>query len=150
MLTFLFYISLYKALDQAPRHVEIIINPENIDIVEASTHISIKAVPIMDVSFTAFDPEDRHLFSYITNDSRLGLIYCHAFSVKSKVKNVKREDTEKGKYKDQRDKKRVMGENKPFKHFFLDFVTSGGFKNSFDRLSFQRIYLYMAYMNLCT
>jgi hypothetical protein len=65
--------------------VEINVYPESIDVVEANTHDIIKTVSIMEVTFTAFDPDDKRLFSYITNDSRLGLIYCHAFSVKAKV-----------------------------------------------------------------
>nr|BAG55496.1 protein tyrosine kinase [Monosiga ovata] len=77
-----------KALEQTPRNVDIVINPESIDIVEAESHDIIKTVSIMEVSFTAFDPDDKRLFSYITNDSRLGLIYCHAFSVKNKAAEI--------------------------------------------------------------
>ncbi len=73
-------------MEQTPRNVEIVIYPESIEVVEASSRELIKTVSIMEVSFTAFDPDDKRLFSYITNDSRLGLIYCHAFSVKSKAR----------------------------------------------------------------
>jgi hypothetical protein len=72
-------------LAQTPRNVEIIVSSDSIDVVEAASHEIIKTVSIMEVSFTAFDPDDKRLFSYITNDSRLGLTYCHAFSVKHKV-----------------------------------------------------------------
>jgi hypothetical protein len=42
----------------------------------------IKAVPIMEVSFTAGHPKDPKIFLWITNDARLGLKYCHAFQAK--------------------------------------------------------------------
>lgn len=85
-------------MHQVPRGVEIVITGTAIEVVDASTQVQessvhcltttkdiIKSVPIMEVSFTALDPKDKKMFSYITNDSRLGLMYCHAFSVKNRV-----------------------------------------------------------------
>ena len=50
----------------------------------------IRNVPIMEVSFTAVDPSTKGMFSFITSDSRLGLMYCHAFQVKGTVSDVQR------------------------------------------------------------
>ena len=49
---------------------------------EAKSNNVIKAVPIMEISFTAVHPKDHRLILWITNDARLGLMYCHAFQVK--------------------------------------------------------------------
>ena len=35
----------------------------------------------MDVSFTSLDSKDSKKFSFITNDSDFGLLYCHAFVI---------------------------------------------------------------------
>lgn len=81
-----------KALKQPPKPVEILVTETAIEVVDESTFETIKAVPIMEVTFTALHPKEKKLFSYITNDSRLGLIYCHAFEVE--VEEDKEEDKE--------------------------------------------------------
>ena len=77
-----------KQLQQAPRNVSIVVSAATLDIVEHMSGELIKSVPILDVSFTALDPKDKKLFSYITHDARLKLMACHVFSVKGKAQEI--------------------------------------------------------------
>eukprot|EP00730_Choanoeca_flexa_P007855 TRINITY_DN12403_c0_g2_i4.p1 TRINITY_DN12403_c0_g2~~TRINITY_DN12403_c0_g2_i4.p1 ORF type:complete len:753 (+),score=246.92 TRINITY_DN12403_c0_g2_i4:255-2513(+) len=71
-----------KALKGDARAVEVVVLSDRLDVVEASSQTVIKAVPIMEISFTAGHPKDSKVFLWITNDARLGLKYCHAFQSK--------------------------------------------------------------------
>eukprot|EP00045_Choanoeca_perplexa_P012851 m.142452 g.142452 ORF g.142452 m.142452 type:complete len:754 (+) comp16156_c0_seq1:271-2532(+) len=71
-----------KALKSEPRSVDVVVLSDRLDVVEAKSNTVIKAVPIMEVSFTAGHPKDSKVFLWITNDARLGLKYCHAFQAK--------------------------------------------------------------------
>ena len=49
---------------------------------------NIKEAVITQVSFVSRDAIDKKLFSYITHEPAVGLMMCHAFSVKAKVERI--------------------------------------------------------------
>lgn len=69
------------ALHVEPRAVEIVITKTQIRVMDAKTNDELKVFSIVEVSFTAIDGKDSKKLSFITNDARFGLLYCHAFSV---------------------------------------------------------------------
>lgn len=47
---------------------------------------TIKEALVTQVSFVSQDPMDKKIFSYITHEPAVGLMMCHTFSVKAKVR----------------------------------------------------------------
>lgn len=77
-----------RQLAQAPRLVSIEVSAAGIHLVDEATRELIKAVPILDISFTALDPKDKKMFCYITHDPRLKIMACHVFSVKGSAQDI--------------------------------------------------------------
>eukprot|EP00040_Diaphanoeca_grandis_P013538 m.68478 g.68478 ORF g.68478 m.68478 type:complete len:734 (-) comp23959_c0_seq1:137-2338(-) len=68
-------------LNLESRPVEIVITSTQIRVIDAESGNALKMFSIIEVSFTAIDGKDSGKLSFITNDSRFGLLYCHCFSV---------------------------------------------------------------------
>lgn len=70
-----------KTLGDEARAVALVVCETEMKVVDKDTAEEIKVFPIMDVSFTALDPKDSKKFSFITNDTQFGLLYCHSFGI---------------------------------------------------------------------
>lgn len=77
-----------KELAQPKRKVQIVVTVTGVYIIDAKTMEHVKDAPIRDVSFVSLDTKDKKLFSYITNNRALKLIFCHIFKVPKRAQDI--------------------------------------------------------------
>lgn len=74
-----------KLLNHALLPINMLLFQNELEFYDASTEDTIKTVPIGDITYPAQDPKNARVVALITCDSRLGLKYCHVFTMQEKT-----------------------------------------------------------------
>eukprot|EP00053_Salpingoeca_punica_P014733 m.134071 g.134071 ORF g.134071 m.134071 type:complete len:756 (+) comp16527_c0_seq2:243-2510(+) len=77
-----------KALQQAVRRVRLVVSPKGLFVIDVVTQEVITESPIESVGFVSMEQSDKKLFSYITDNSALNLMFCHIFQVRKQAQFI--------------------------------------------------------------